>query len=233
MIRIAFIIGQYPPAERRKREEAALAYASGEVEIGFISVEANPYARLGLPAVEAAAPLFHKAYVEAERQGYDAAVPLGMLDLGVEGGRCLVDIPIVAPFEATLHVASLLGDRFGLINYEAYGRPRTLARARKYGMEHFIAGIRSVEMPKSDMSDNRDRLVETFLRQARDLIEKDGAQVIIPSGISQCPVQMKPDFLAKELGVPIVEGIGAPIRVAAMLAGLGYRHSRIRYPRMA
>ncbi len=155
-----------------------------------------------------------------------------MLDLGVEGGRCLVDIPIIAPFEAVLHVASLLGDRFGLINYESYSSPRSLARARKYGMEQCIAGIRSVEMPKSEMTANRDQLVETFLRHARKLIDEDGAQVIIPSGISQCPVQMKPDFLAKELGVPIVEGIGAPIRVAAMLVSLGYKHSRIRYPRM-
>ena len=230
MLRIAFIMGQYPPAERRKRADAALSYASAEVEIGIIEVEANPYNRLGIPEVEAVAPLFHKAYVQAEREGYHAAVPLGMLDLGVEGGRCLVDIPVIAPFEATFHIAALLGDRFGLINYESYSTPRSLARARKYGMEHFIAGMRSVQMPKSDMTDNHARLVDTFLHHARDLIEKDGAQVIIPSGITQCPVQMKPDFLAKELGVPVVEGIGAPIRVAAMLAGLGYRHSRIRYP---
>ena len=231
MIRIAFIIGEYPPDERRKRERAALAYASPEVEVGLISVGASPYNRLGLAEIEAVAPLFHKAYVQAEKEGYDAAVPLGMLDLGVEGGRCLVDIPVVAPFEATLHVASLLGDRFGLVNYEAYSTPRTLARARKYGMEQCIVGIRSVQMPISQMTENRDRLVETFLRHARDLIDESGAQVIIPSGISQCPVQMKPDFLASELGVPVVDGIGAPIRVAAMLVSLGYKHSRIRYPR--
>jgi hypothetical protein len=31
--------------------------------------------------------------------------------------------------------------------------------------------------------------------------------------------------------VPVVEGIGAPIRMAAMLAGLGLRHSRKRWPK--
>ena len=231
MVRVAFVMGQYPEAEKRKRADAALAYASAEVEIGILEVEANPYNRLGLPEIEAVAPLFHNAYREAERQGYDAVVPLGMLDLGVEGGRCVVDIPVIAPFEATMHIAAMLGDKFGLINYESYSTARSLARARKYGMESFIAGVRSVQMPKSDMTGNRDLLVETFLHHARELIDKNGAQVIIPSGITQCPVQMKPDFLAKELGVPVVEGIGAPIRVAAMMAHLGYRHSRIRYPR--
>jgi Asp/Glu/hydantoin racemase len=42
---------------------------------------------------------------------------------------------------------------------------------------------------------------------------------------------MKPGWLARELGVPVVEGIGAPIRIAAMLAGLGLRHSRKRWPK--
>ncbi len=61
MIRIAFIIGEYPPAERRLREEAAMAYSSAEVEVGLISVGASPYNRMGIPAVEAVAPLFHEA----------------------------------------------------------------------------------------------------------------------------------------------------------------------------
>jgi hypothetical protein len=31
------------------------------------------------------------------------------------------------------------------------------------------------------------------------------------------PVHIKPDWLMQELGVPVVEGIGAPVRLAAML----------------
>jgi allantoin racemase len=231
MVRVAFIIGEYPPAERKKREDAAKAYESAEVEVGFISIGASPYGRMDMPTVEKVHPMFHAAYIEAEKQGYDAAVPLGMIDLGVDGGRCLVDIPIIAPLEATLHVASLCGDRFGLVTYEAYSIPRQRARIRAYGMEHKIAGHGTVSMPKADFTANRDQLVETFIKEARRLIDEEGADVIIPSGISQCPVQIKPDFLAKELGVPIVEGIGAPIRMAAMFAHLGLKHSRLRWPK--
>jgi Asp/Glu/hydantoin racemase len=85
-------------------------------------------------------------------------------------------------------------------------------------------------MPINRMTENRDEMVEAFLAGARSLIEEDGAEVIIPAGISQCPVHISPAWLASELGVPVVEGIGAPIRVAAMLAGLGYKHSRVRWP---
>ena len=46
-----------------------------------------------------------------------------------------------------------------------------------------------------------------------------------------CSVHIKPDWLKARLGVPVVEGIGAPIRFAAMLASLGLRHSRKRWPK--
>lgn len=55
--------------------------------------------------------------------------------------------------------------------------------------------------------------------------------MILPTGITQCPVHVKPDWLSDKLGVPVVEGIGAPIRLAAMFADLGLRHSRKYWPK--
>jgi allantoin racemase len=40
---------------------------------------------------------------------------------------------------------------------------------------------------------------------------------------------MDPRWLMQELKVPVVEGIGAPIRLAGMLASLGLSHSRRRW----
>lgn len=231
MIRVAFCVGEYPEEERRRRIDVALSYSSEEVEVGIVDVPATPYHGLGPAEIQGVHPIFHKVFVRAEREGYDAVVPLGMLDLGVDGGRSLVDIPVIGPAEATLHVAALLGNRFGLICYEASAIPRHRVQIHGYGMENWIAGYRTVSMPIREMTANHAKMVETFVHEARSLIEEDGAQVIIPHGISQCPVHIKPDWLAEEIGVPVVEGIGAPIRVAAMLAGLGYKHSRIRWPK--
>jgi allantoin racemase len=82
-----------------------------------------------------------------------------------------------------------------------------------------------------DIGANRDDMTKNFMAAARSLIDEDGADVIIVHGITQCPVNLKPDWVSKELGVPVVEGIGAPIRMAAMLAGLGLKHSRKRWPK--
>ncbi len=231
MIRVAYCIGEYPEVEFRRREQVALSYASEEVEIGIIRIGASPYHGLDPASIEGVATLFHEAYRKAEQDGYDAVVPLGMLDLGVDGGRSVVDIPVVGPALAAIHVASMVGERFGIVCYEAHNIPRHRRQMRGYGMEHFIGGYRTVAMPIRTMTEHHDQLVERFVAESRSLIEKDGCDVIIPHGISQCPTHIKPDWLSKELGVPVVEGIGAPLRMAAMLVSLGLTQSRIRWPK--
>lgn len=234
MIRVAFVIGDYPPEERRRREEVALSYSSAEVEVGIVSVPASPYVYGLSPAeIQLTAPYFIEAFRQAEREGYDAVVPLGMLDLGVDGGKSAVGIPVVGPCESSLHIAALLGDRFGLLVYHPSLIPFSRAIVRRYGMESWVAGFRSVGFDLPDLAAHHDEVVENFVASARSLMDENGADVIIPMGISQCPVHIKPDWLRRELGVPVVEGIGAPIRMAAMLVSLGLKHSRVRWPEAA
>jgi len=231
VIRVAFAVGDYPEPERKLREAVALSYGSAEVEVGIVPVRASPYGGLGPAEIQLVAPYYHEAFLRAEEAGYDAAVPLGMLDLGVDGGRSMVEIPVIGPCEAAFHVAAQLGERFGVVCYSSRTIPRQITQTRAYGMEAWIAGRRAVELELRDMTANKDRLVEAFLRESKSLIRDAGADLIIAHGISLCPVHIKPDFLTRELGVPVVEGIGAPIRMAALLAGLGLKHSRIRWPK--
>ena len=229
MIRVAFLIGEYPPAERKLREDVAKSYSSADVEVGIVSVGASPYGGLGPAEIQLVAPYYHAAFIEAERQGYDAAVPLGMLDLGVDGARSLVDIPVIGPCEAAYLVAAQLGDRFGVICYHPSMIPRQRTQTRAYGMEDRIAGRRAVGFHLREIADNKQTMIDGFIAAGRAMIEEDGADVIIAHGITQCPIHIKPDWAAEQFGVPVVEGIGAPIRVAAMLAGLGYTQSRVRW----
>src|SRR6516225_6272056 len=199
MIKIAFVIGDYPPQDRRRREEVARSYSSADVEVGIVSVAARPFDGLGPAEIQAAAPIFHEAFRQAERAGYDAVVPLGMLDLGVEGGRSAVDIPVVAPLQATLHVAAQVGEQFGVVCYHPSAIARHRAQTRAYGMESFIAGRRASGFYLQHIAANREQMVDSFLKAARALIDDDGADVIIAQGITQCPLEMKPQWLMAEL----------------------------------
>ncbi|UFN51538.1 aspartate/glutamate racemase family protein (plasmid) [Roseomonas sp. OT10] len=229
---MAFVVGEYPEKEKRRRENAALAFSSADVEVGIVQVPATPYLHGLTPAeIQLVAPAFIEAFRRAESLGYDAVVPLGTLDLGVDGGRSAVDIPVIGPTEAMLHVASVLGDRFGGIVYHEDLLPMLQAIVRRYGMEHKMAGWRCSGFDLPDISNNRAAMAENFVAQARSLVRDDQCDVILALGITQCPVMMDPVELSKEIGVPVVEGIGAPIRLAGLLAGLGLSHSRRRWRR--
>ncbi|HVR33088.1 MAG TPA: aspartate/glutamate racemase family protein [Acidimicrobiia bacterium] len=230
-MRIAFVMGEYPGAEFERRAEKARSYSGPDLDVDVLKVGVSPYRGLMTPMeVQMAAPLFIEAYRRAEREGYDAAVPLGFLDLGVEGGRSAVDIPIVGALQASLRVADLLGDRFGFIVYrdESIGPAR--ARVQAYGMADRISGFQSSKMKMTQYAEAPGALEENFLTAARSLIDS-GADVIIPAGVSQCPVHLDPRWLTAELGIPVVDGFGAPIHMAASLARLGLAQSRIRHPR--
>lgn len=161
----------------------------------------------------------------------EAVVPLGFLDLGVEGGRSVVDIPVIAPMEAALHIGCMLGQRLGLVAYHALHYPNLERLVRAYGMEARVAGFADTGFDLPAIADNRDAMADNLVAAARQLVQTQRADVIIPTGITQCPVYVDPHWLAAQIGVPVVEGIGAPIRLAAMMAGLGLRHSRGRWPK--
>jgi allantoin racemase len=231
MIRVAFCIGGYPPEEFERRADLALSYGNSEIAVGIINVEASPYFYGITPTeIQLVAPAFIDAYRRAEKEGYDAVVPLGMLDLGVDGGRSAVDIPVVAPMEACLHVAALLGDRFGLIIYHEKLLAFNRAIVRRYGMEERVVGFGVSGFDLPDLTAHREEVIANFVSEAKRLISA-GAEVIIPMGISQCPVHIDPKWLQEQLGVPVVEGFGAPIRMAGLLVSLGLKQSRIRWPK--
>jgi Asp/Glu/hydantoin racemase len=215
MIRVAFVIGGYPPEEHKRRADVALSYSTQEIQVGIVDVAASPYFYGMTPAeIQLVAPAFIESFKRAEKEGYDAIVPLGTLDLGVDGGKSSVDIPVIGPTEAALHVASLVGDRFGLIVYHQSQMPFLRGIVRRYGMEHHVVdfGVTGFDLP--DLAAHHDEVVENLVNEAKRLI-KQGAEVIIPMGISQCQVHIKPDWLQDQLlGVPVVEAIGAPFRMA-------------------
>ena len=165
-IRVAFVVGEYPPEERKRREDAALAYSSAEVEVGIVSVKATPYFIGNAPdLLGVAVPPFLDAFREAERQGYDAVVPLGTLDLGVDAGRCVVDIPVVGPSESMLHIASMLGRRFGIIMYDDFVIPLGYRMVERFHMIDKVVGWRTCGFELPDIIANRDKVVSTVRRQ--------------------------------------------------------------------
>lgn len=230
MVRLGVIVGTYPEAEQRRREDIVRSYATSEAAIEIFHVDASPYQQdLTGGDVLVLGPTFVDAAKRAERSGVDAVVPFGTLDIGVEAARSYLTVPIIGPLEAGLRLATFLGDRIGLITYTTHATPYQSSLARHYGLEERIVGSRAIDISLNHIVNEEKQLRSLFLAAADELITA-GAEVVIPAGVTLCPVWMTASSLMDELGVPVVECVGAPIRVAAMLAQAGLSHSRKRYP---
>ena len=55
--------------------------------------------------------------MEAEKEGADAIVIACTDDPGLRIIRTLVDVPVIGEMESTLHLACMMGHRFGLVSW--------------------------------------------------------------------------------------------------------------------
>jgi allantoin racemase len=234
MPRIAMIMGNYPEPEYSRRRDKILSYSGGDLEMGVIRVPPSPYqAGFGGDGASTLVPVFVEAFRQAEAEGYEAVIPLGVLDIGVEAGRHAVNIPVIGTLESVLHVASFLGRRIGLISYSENLLPVLSGLVGKYGFTTQVVGYAHVGTELTGLASASDRLQNLFIAEARALERTHQVDVIVSAGISLCPLHIDRLELERQLGLPVVEAIGAPIQMAAAVTRLNARHSRKTWPASA
>jgi Asp/Glu/hydantoin racemase len=231
MPRIAIVVGNYPDAEFARRRDRIVAFSADDIDVGVIRIAPSAYAK-GFDGDEAQAfvPQFVEGFRQAESEGYDAVSPLGVLDIGIDAGRSAVSIPVVGALEASLHVAALLGRRAGLIVYSENLVATVERLAHHYRLATVVAGYGHVGTDLTELAASKARLHDAFVSAARALVDAHDADVIVSAGISLCPIHLDRSALEADLGLPVVEPIGAPVQVAASLARMRMGHSRKRWP---
>ena len=234
-MRILVIHQTYPDTERDLRHAACRSVAPSGVEIEFAEIHGGRMLRGAslspeLFAAEAAPPIIKLAQ-EAEEDGVDAVVPLGVLDLGVDAAPSHVSIPVVGAGRTGLHVAAAVHARIGVIVYGASAARLTWRIARECGVADLITSIRPVHMTNKEMSERPDDLHERILTIAREQADNEGAEVILPHGISMVPVNVSAAELSGELHLPVIDGLAASLRIAEFLASSGYRRAREGNPK--
>ena len=171
--------------------------------------------------------------MKAEAAGYDAVVPFGTLDAGVELARNLVRIPIVGAGQSVLHLGAQLSSRLGVIAYEDKSVPFMRKQMHAWRVADSVVGIRGIGIPLPESTKNRDLMRARFIEVARDLIDNHDAEVIVPMGVTMVPVQYSPAEFEKELGVPVMDALKTSIQTAEMMVRMGLSHSVKTYPRPA
>jgi allantoin racemase len=216
---------------RLPRTELALLEFPG-VKVTQVSIAAGPASIESEFEIVLAAPDTVARAIEAEREGADAVIIDCMGDPALRAAREAVRIPVVGPAQASMHVAALLGQRFGVINTSTRVRAMFENSAALAGLGSKLVSIRSVEIPvlelEQDLSDTQRRLVG----QALAAVENDGAEVIIfgCTGLLGCADAVRDGLKSRGYDVPVIDPIPNAVAVAAGLVRTRLTHSLLTYP---
>ena len=231
-MKIMVVMGEYPAEEGERRRQAVLRCASPGTDIGFAVIKATFFRRSNSQVNSlSAGPLVAEVAVKAEATGFDAVVPFGTLDAGVELARNIVKIPVVGAGQSVLHLGAQLSNRMGVVAYEDKSIPFMRKQMHAWRVADSVVGVRGIGIPLPDSTKNRDVMRARFLEVARSLIADYDAELIVPMGVTMVPVQYAPEEMAKELGVPVMDALKTSIQTAEIMVRMGLTHSVRTYPR--
>jgi allantoin racemase len=166
---------------------------------------------------------------EAEQQGFDAAVIGCFYDVGLQAAREVVkQMVVVAPCEASVHIASTLGDKFSIIVGRRKWIPEMRENVIHYGMGERLASFKSVDLGVLEFHQDEEETARRFIRVGREAIERDGAEVLVLGCTATYGFYRE---LQEELEVPVIDSMIAAFKTAEFAAELknrlGWSHSKI------
>ena len=118
----------------------------------------------------------------AEREGYDAAAITIVQNIGLREARAAVTIPVASYGEAAMHVACMVGERFGVVAFDRIIAEIIEREIARLGLTSRAASVEVVDTDYGgvvEAFDRPDRLVDAFTKAARRAIAR-GAESIIP-----------------------------------------------------
>ncbi|MEV7427625.1 MULTISPECIES: aspartate/glutamate racemase family protein [unclassified Streptomyces] len=155
------------------------------------------------------------------REPYDAVVMAGFGEHGREGARELVEAPVIDITEAAAHLACLLGRRYGVVTTLDRTRGQIEDSLHTAGVAQNCAAVVGTGLGVLDLGDER-RTTEAFLTaaaRARDA----GAEVLVLGCAGMTGLQRT---VGERLGMPVVDGVGAAVKLAESLIALDLATSR-------
>lgn len=163
----------------------------------------------------------------AENDGYDAAVIGCFYDLALDEAREVSEsMPVVAPAEATTHLATTFGESFSVVVGRQKWVPQMRDRVRKYGFDDHLASFRTADLGVLDFQADPERTERRLREAARAAVEEDDAEVVVLGCTAEYGFY---EELQADLGVPVLDAVTAPFKYAELLAELadfGWTHSK-------
>jgi allantoin racemase len=159
---------------------------------------------------------------------YDEALSLPGLLIEIRKGEALdaarqiAVAPVVGIGEAACHAATLIAHRFTVITTLSRSIPAIEHNVHKYGFERRVK-VRAADVPvlalEDESSDARARIDAEIARA----LEEDRAEAIVLGCAGMAKLARA---LSARHGCPVIDGVGAAVKLVEMLAALGLETSK-------
>ncbi len=126
--------------------------------------------------------------------------------------------PVLGIGESSMKMATMLGHKFSVVSTGERGIPNKEANIRAYGLEPFTAPLRAPG-PECRCADMAGKLRNAAAHAVND----DGAEVIVLSAAGQSELAAA---MAKELGVPVLDGVDCALTLAEGMCRAGFTTSK-------
>ncbi|MGO2131428.1 MAG: aspartate/glutamate racemase family protein [Halomonas sp.] len=161
----------------------------------------------------------------------DAYVIACFGDPGLLAAREATSAPVIGIAEAAFHMATLIATRFSVVT--TLSRTGIIAEhlLEQYGFRHHCRRVRAAEIPVLDLEEDSDRALEKIIAECRLARDEDGIGAIVLGCGGMADLT---ETISYEVGLPVVEGVTAAVKLAEALAGLGLKTSKVgdlAYPR--
>ena len=144
-------------------------------------------------------------------------------DTGLDAARCVLGAPVVGIGEAACHVASLLAARFSVITTLSRSVSPIEHNLVRYGLDSRCARVRAAEVAVLDLEDAASDAYAYISNEIRAALKEDRAEAIVLGCAGMTDLAAR---LSKEHGVPVIDGVGAAVKLIESLAALGLSTSK-------
>ena len=167
-------------------------------------------------------PQLLKIIKDAEKENFDGVIIGCFYDPGLREAREIAEkLVVTAPAEASMHIASTLGQRFSIIVGRTKWIPLMRENVIKYGFQDHLASFRALDMRVFDFQANPIETKRRLTQVAEKAIELDGAEVIILGCTGEFGFYHE---LQKTLGIPVIDSACAAFNYAEFLIDLKDKH---------
>ena len=144
-------------------------------------------------------------------------------DTGLDAARCVLDAPVVGIGEAACHMACLLAARFSVITTLSRSVSPIEHNLVKYGLASRCARVRAAEVAVLALEDPTSDAYAHISNEIRAALKEDRAEAIVLGCAGMTDLAAR---LSKEHGVPVIDGVGAAVKLIENLAALGLKTSK-------